>query len=97
MGFRDRRPEVRSGVKPTVSSSVKLLHAANDNLIERTHDVWKPRLGRDLSTDDARQIAENVTGFFSILIEWARTDMLIAANDNTEHIASDVSEARYER
>ena len=84
-------------MKPTVSSSVKPPHVANDNLIDRTREVWEPRFGRNLSCEDVRQIAEDVTGFFSILIEWARTDMLIAANDNTEHIASDVSEARYER
>ena len=70
MGFRDRRPEVRSGVKPTVSSSVKLLHAANDRLIERTLEVWAPRLGCDLSGEDALQIAENMVGFFKILNEW---------------------------
>jgi putative DNA primase/helicase len=43
---------------------MKQSHAANDNLIDRTRKVWKPRLGRDLSREDARQIAENVTGFF---------------------------------
>ena len=46
-------------------SSVKPSHAANDNLIDRTRQVWQPRLGRDLSREDARQIAENVTGFFA--------------------------------
>lgn len=70
MGFRGRRPEVRSGVKPTVSSPVKPSHAFNDDLIDRTLEVWAPRLGRDLSCEDARQIAENMVGFFEILNEW---------------------------
>ena len=56
----------RSGEDPAVRSSVK---AANDNLngdqIERTREVWQPRVGRDLSRDEAKQIAANVTGFFS--------------------------------
>ena len=60
-------------------SSVKPSHAANDNLKDeltgRTREVWQPRLGRDLSREDARQIAENVTGFFSILAEWSRAKM----------------------
>jgi hypothetical protein len=40
---------------------VKPLNAANDNLIERTREVWGPRFMRDLSREDAREIAENVT------------------------------------
>lgn len=70
MGFRDRKPEVRSGVKPTVSSLMKPSDAVNDNLIERTLKVWVPRLGRELTREDARQIAENMVNFFEILNEW---------------------------
>jgi hypothetical protein len=62
VGFRDRRLEARNGEKPTVRSSVKPSHAVNNNLINQTRAVWQPRLGRDLSNEDARQIAENVTG-----------------------------------
>lgn len=64
-------------------SSVK---AANDNLndelIGRTREVWQPRLGRDLSRDQAKQIASSVTGFFAVLAEWSRADMPYPANDN---------------
>ena len=63
-------------------SSVKPSHAANDNLIDRTRQVWQPRIGRDPSREDARQIAENVTGFFAILAEWSRAEQLAVANDN---------------
>ena len=62
-------------------SSVKPSNAANDNLIGRTIETWQPRLDRDLSREDARQIVENVTGFFSILAEWARAEMPEPAND----------------
>ena len=58
--------------------------AANDNLIERTTALWQPRLGRELTREDARQIVENVTGFFSILHEWSRAEAVAAANDNRE-------------
>ena len=54
---------------------MKPSHAANDNLIDRTRQVWQPRIGRDLTDEDARQIAENVTGFFAILAEWSRAEM----------------------
>jgi hypothetical protein len=61
---------------------MKPSHAANNNLIDRTRKVWKPRLGSDLSREDARQVTENVTGFFAILAEWSRAEQLAAANDN---------------
>jgi len=50
---------------------VKQLSTATDNLTDRTIALWQPRLGQ-LTPEDARQIVENVTGFFSILREWSR-------------------------
>ena len=41
-----------------------------DNLIDRTIEVWQPRNANRLSDEDARAILENVTGFFSLLLEW---------------------------
>ena len=67
-------------------SSVKPSHAANDNLKndlrQRTRQVWQPRIGRDLSSEDARQIVENVSGFFAVLADWSRFEGTIPANDN---------------
>jgi hypothetical protein len=60
---------------------VKPSRAVNDNLIERTRNLWQPRLGCDLSGEDARQITENVTGFFELLAEWSRAEMPSPAND----------------
>jgi hypothetical protein len=72
---------------------VKPSHTANDNLkddlIQRTRDVWQPRLGRDLSREDARQIAANITGFFSVLAEWSRAELLKPTNDTTARHASE--------
>ena len=75
---------------------MKPLHAANDNIIDRTRQVWQPRLGRDLSREDARQIAENVTGFFSVLAEWAQAEMLEPANDNGRPSGNADDEARHD-
>jgi len=75
---------------------VKTLHAANDNLAARTREVWEPRLGRDLSPEGARQIAENVTGFFSILAEWSRAEIPVPANDTTTPCTSGAGEVRDE-
>ena len=81
-----------------MGSSVKPSRAANDNLKDDltrcTRQVWQPRLGRDLSREDARQIAENVTGFFSVLAEWSRAEMPSPANDAGKPDASDNGEAR---
>ena len=79
-------------------SSVKPSNAANDNLIDRTIKTWEPRLDRNLSREDARQIVENATGFFSILAEWARAEMPQPANDigNPGEPDSD-GEARHDR
>ena len=78
-------------------SSVKPSHAANDNLIDRTVAVWKPRLGRDLNREDAREIAENITGFFAILAEWSRAERLAAGNDNHAQAAPESGGVRHER
>ena len=60
--------------------------AANDNqkeeCIARTCRFWQPRLGRDLSCEDARQIVENVSGFFAVLEDWSRSERANPANDN---------------
>jgi hypothetical protein len=42
------------------------------DLIQHTIRVWEPRLGRPLSEEDARQILENVVGFFRVLHCWER-------------------------
>lgn len=56
-------------------SSVKTAQSRQaENLIDRTRAVWQPRLGRDLTPDEARQISANVTGFFAVLAAWARKE-----------------------
>ena len=75
--------------------------AANDNLnddqIERTREVWQPRVGRELSRDEAKQIAANVTGFFSILAEWSRFELRVPANDNSNELTPDDEGVRHDR
>ena len=63
---------------------MKYPSAANDDLINRTIGLWQSRGRRTLSHEDARQIVENVTGFFSILHKWSRAEVVAAANDTRE-------------
>jgi hypothetical protein len=66
--------------------------AANDNQkdesITRACLFWGQRLGRDLSGEDARQIVENVSGFFAVLADWSRSEQANPANDNGSADAS---------
>lgn len=56
-------------------SSVKAAYnRQTDDLVDWTRAVWQPRLGRDLSPDEAKQITANMTGFFAIMAEWARKE-----------------------
>jgi hypothetical protein len=74
---RDRKRRASAKAPPAESQ-----HApANDNLIDRTREVWQPRIGRNPTDEDARQISENVTGFFAILADWSRVEIPTPAND----------------
>ena len=76
---------------------MKPSNAANDNVIDRTIETWQPRLDRDLSREDARRIVENVTGFFSILVEWSRAEPREPANDQGKPGETNDGEARHDR
>ncbi len=80
---------------------MKRLDAANDNdagkQIARTREVWQPRLGRDLTDEDARQIMHNVTGFFGVLAGWSRAERLAAANDAAPPAKPNQGEVRHDR
>jgi hypothetical protein len=54
-------------------------------------------MGRALSREEARQVAENVTGFFAILAEWSRAEKLAAVNDVAPLAKPIDGEVRYER
>ena len=46
------------------------MNQAAPQLIGRTKETWQARAGCSLSDEDAREIAESVTGFFRLLLEW---------------------------
>jgi hypothetical protein len=52
-------------------------------LTEHTIATWQPRLRRRLSNEDVREIAENITGFFTILTEWSRREGRDYSETNT--------------
>ena len=80
---------------------MKRLDAANDNdareQIARTTQFWQPRIGRDLTDEDARKIMHNVTGFFGVLAEWSRAERVVAANDAAAPVKPNEGEVRHDR
>jgi len=40
-------------------------------LLEETIRFWQPRTSRPLTREDARQMVENITGFFTTLQSWS--------------------------
>ena len=71
---------------------MKVSHAANENLLHQTREVWKPRIGRDLSREDAREIVENASGFFAVLIEWSSAEISVPANYRAKPATPDAGE-----
>ena len=65
------------------------LSIPTDKFIDRTRRLWKRRLGRDLSREDAQLITKNVAGFFTALAEWSRAECLAPGNDNNAHAVAD--------
>jgi hypothetical protein len=44
--------------------------AKNDRVLDKALEIWQTHSSRPLTREDAREIAENVVGFFRILQEW---------------------------
>jgi hypothetical protein len=48
--------------------------AGAGDFIDETIAVWQKRATRRLTREDGREIIENITGFFRILLEWDRAE-----------------------
>lgn len=51
--------------------------------IDKTLAVWQPRTLRVLTSEDARQITENVAGFFGLLLKWDAEEKRATASTAT--------------
>ncbi|RQW46083.1 hypothetical protein [Novosphingobium sp. LASN5T] len=63
----------------------------SDELVEDARALFQERTDRTLTSEDARQMLENLVGFFSVLIEWNRDEALMSTESNgdtTIHAAS---------
>ena len=46
-----------------------------ESLLDATLAVWQPLADREFTKEDARQIVENVVGFFDVLARWNVADV----------------------
>lgn len=58
----------------------------SDKFLDEAIKFWQPRMQRDLSQEDARQITENLSGFFRLLLEW---DAQHRGHDSIPDVLSD--------
>jgi hypothetical protein len=63
------------------------VNQAAHQLIARTKETWQARAGCSLSDEDAREIAENVTGFFRLLLEWEAREKEMTAREGDSYYA----------
>jgi hypothetical protein len=61
--------------------------------LQRTLDVFQPISGRQLSEEDAREIAHNLLGYFRVLREWAQASQAATSNrsQSTDELGDDLS------
>ena len=50
------------------------MRMTKQQLTDRTLAVWQSRTSHRLTNEDAREITENITGFFAILAEWSHPE-----------------------
>jgi hypothetical protein len=55
------------------------MRETKEQFIGRTLEVWQPRTSKLLTPEDARQVVENVAGFFRILTEWDAAEQRTAS------------------
>lgn len=65
---------VRNEVAPLPVAPGAVEPSAEGSFANRTLQLWEARSPRALTQEDSRQIVANVTGFFSVLAEWAAVE-----------------------
>jgi hypothetical protein len=58
-----------------------------DEFLMETMKFWQQFTERELTLEDARQIRENLTGFFGLLQDWRSTSKLEAKGGPAERVA----------
>jgi hypothetical protein len=69
----------------TDSGNVSVNRETKEQFANETLDFWGCRTSRELTAEDASEIARNLSGFFKVLIEWDSTTREVrdGAKDDT--------------
>lgn len=57
--------------------------AIDEAFLDKTIELFQKRTDRNLTREDAREMIENVTGFFRILGEWNRTEQELRNSESS--------------
>ena len=73
----ERRGE-RHPMPPRIQATAEDKQTAEDrptrDYLETTRAFWQPYAERELTREDAREVARNLIGFFTVLREWTRRE-----------------------
>ena len=59
-------------------------HNRQDEFLDQTLRFWQPRTDRALTIDDARDIVNNVAGFFTLLLKWDAKERVQVHSDDDD-------------
>jgi hypothetical protein len=48
------------------------MKSTDPDLVEQTIHLWRHRTGEAISREDAKEMMNNIAGFFRVLLEWDR-------------------------
>lgn len=57
------------------------------DFLDETIAVWQPHTERALTREDAREIIENMVGFFSVLQEWDESERRAASKQAADSLS----------
>ena len=67
------------------------MREVKDQFIDQTIDFWQQHTSRTITREDARQIIQNVKGFFRVLMEWEEAAEQCDASPDDEDKTIDFS------
>ena len=61
--------------------------AIKEDFLDQAIEFWRPRSPRTLTREDAREIVENLTGFFELLLAWEAAEEEAAQVEDMAKVA----------
>jgi hypothetical protein len=81
LSFRSQLTKI--ALQETKPLSAEGMRKIQNQLVDRTLEFWQARSSQKLTREDAREIIENVTGFFQVLKKWQVVDQVGTTHEDT--------------